>query len=540
MNNYNYKDFKHRTLIYILVSIIVLTVFSVIGWFLRLDLMAEKYLSDFNIFDLLLGQISNTLIVLSLTSVLSENFGQVYWKDIKIDKLINPPWLSFTGMTIYLLTGLVVSILSYAMSFYVGTLTSFAVSTLLLVVLTFKMISIYFGKENLKRQLALEYKKMLVLTNASYVSDYLKRLEMFEKDCEKDSFPNKRKFVSMLKMEINEINSLLNSRDESDVDKAHKEHVNKYIRKHEELKVIDEKIEEYTRNAINKNDNDVIRENVELLVECENYYTFLNLIEELFDWDEKYACRMLKNIDDKRMAWVYKDNLNYFKQYAFHKLISSSGKLDALQNLLFIYDPSNLGMSKVKEQIGRITKQALKCQEKEHTISEEILKHDDINQGIRAQSQQRKELKEQYRKLKMELMDILSKLSAKDIRSYYVPIKETYIAYMEGRYEEVNKLATAIVLNFRQDLQSIQMNSGIMQVQDEISFEFSYVTDEELFYINQIIEKDSVISVISKSAKETLASMNKVHIDNNPWSYINDETLDAYHRIMDLPRKEES
>lgn len=197
-----------------------------------------------------------------------------------------------------------------------------------------------------------------------------------------------------------------------------------------------------------------------------DYNTFLNLIEELFDWDEKYACCMLKNIGDKRMVWAYKDNLNYFKQYAFHKLISGSGKLDALQNLLFIYDPSNLGMSKVKEQIRHITEQALKCQEKEHALSEEILKYDDIDQGTRAQSRQRKELKEQHGKLKMELMDILSKLSAKDIRSYYVPIKETYIAYMEGRYEEVNKLVTAIVLNFRQDLQSIQINSGIMQIQD--------------------------------------------------------------------------
>lgn len=126
----------------------------------------------------------------------------------------------------------------------------------------------------LGRQLALEYKKMLVLTNASYVSDYLRKLEMFEKDCEKDSFPDKRKFVSMLKMEINEINTLLNSRDESDVDKAHKEHLNKYIRKQEELKVVDEKIEEYTRYAININDNDVIRENVELLVECETIILF--------------------------------------------------------------------------------------------------------------------------------------------------------------------------------------------------------------------------------------------------------------------------
>jgi hypothetical protein len=88
----------------------------------------------------------------------------------------------------------------------------------------------------------------------------------------------------------------------------------------------------------------VVRENIELLVECENYNTFFELLEELFDWDEKYACRTLLDLSRKNKAWIIKDRMNFFKQYALGKLISSSGKLDALHNLLMIYDTTNLGM----------------------------------------------------------------------------------------------------------------------------------------------------------------------------------------------------
>lgn len=43
----------------------------------------------------------------------------------------------------------------------------------------------------------------------------------------------------------------------------------------------------------------VVRENIELLVECENYDTFFNLIEELFEWDEKYTCKTLLELSKK-------------------------------------------------------------------------------------------------------------------------------------------------------------------------------------------------------------------------------------------------
>ena len=500
-------SFKYRTYIYMLISVSVISIFSFIGWIIHLDVFVEKYLSDFSIFDLLISQISNTLLVLSLTSVLSTDFGQAYWIDIRESKLIYPFFSCFTGITVYLLSGLVLSIICYAIRFNVGVLVSFLLSTLLLVILTFKMISIYFGKENLKCQMTYEYKKMVILGESFYVYDYLRDLEAFEKECEKKDFPNKRKFISMLKKEINDI------RNESDADKSSKEYNSKLYRGIEELKVIDEKIIEYTRNAIHTNDHAIIQENIELLVDSGNYNTFFNLIEDLFDWDEEYTCRILKKLNGKGNVWM-KERMDYFKQYALHKLVSDSGKLTVLQYLLFIYDPTNLGMSKIEDQIEPINQEAMKCWDIELSLSRELSEADDIHQCMKAQKNKKEELEERYQKLKAELLDILSKQSEKDLRSYYVPIQETYNAYMERRYKEVNKLVKAIIQNFRQDLLFIKTKSGIEKIHIEIDFDFSYVTENEMSIINQIINIDKSVSVIPESDKEMLLSMNKAHIDN--------------------------
>lgn len=90
--------------------------------------------------------------------MLSENFGQIYWEDIKQLKLVEPFFGCFIGLTVYLLTAMVFSIVSYVCSFFCGVLVSFACSAVLLIVLTFKMISIYFGREPMKQTLYLAYR----------------------------------------------------------------------------------------------------------------------------------------------------------------------------------------------------------------------------------------------------------------------------------------------------------------------------------------------------------------------------------------------
>ena len=81
--------FKYRTAIYILSSIVVLSALTITCNILGISVWFD-HLIDINYFELLSGQIANTLIVLSLTSVLSSDFGQAYWIDIKDSKLVTP------------------------------------------------------------------------------------------------------------------------------------------------------------------------------------------------------------------------------------------------------------------------------------------------------------------------------------------------------------------------------------------------------------------------------------------------------------------
>ena len=97
---------KSRTVKYVSVTVAFLLVTTFLLYLFNMDKAIES-LPEINYFDLLLGQIANTLIVLSLTSVLSSNFGQAYWVDIKETKLIKPFWTCFTGITVYLLNSIV-------------------------------------------------------------------------------------------------------------------------------------------------------------------------------------------------------------------------------------------------------------------------------------------------------------------------------------------------------------------------------------------------------------------------------------------------
>ncbi len=476
--------FKYRTAIYILSSIVVLSaltitcnIFGISVWF--------DHLIDINYFELLSGQIANTLIVLSLTSVLSSDFGQAYWVDIKESKLVTPFWGCFIGITVYLLTALVFSVCAYAAGIHSGIVVSAVFATVLLIVLTFKMISIYFGKEELKKQLSVEYKHKMILYHNSYVSDYLRKLQEYLKEVEEKEFSGKGRYISKLKKEIQSIETGLNSDDERIADASRKNHLEKYFKCLEDVKTIDLKIIEYTKNAISNNVTEVVKENIGLLTECQNYYTFLNLLEELFDWDEKYACVTLSELSKKNRAWIVKEKMNFFKKYALNKLITQSGKLDAIQNLLLIYDPSNLGMSKLEPQINDIL-------DRQHELRE---KEDE--------------------QLSNELLSILQNASTKDFRMYYLPIRETCTAYDEGKYEIVNKYLTVILENYHQELRYIRIRSGITNIGRPMEFTFSYVTEEEKLMIDQLIEKDRNNHYISEMDKTVLSNMDTVSINND-------------------------
>lgn len=505
--------FKFSTIIYIITSLAVLSVIAVPCHFLGMEALLDRY-ADMNYFDLLMSQIANTLIVLSLTSVLSSDFGQAYWVDIKATKLIAPFWGCFIAITVYLLTGLVYSVISYAIGFHAGIVISAIGATVLLVILTFQMISIYFGKEELKKQLWAVYQKKMILVKSSYVSDYLRRLEAFEEYIKQKHFHGKSRFMDELRREIEGIKEELDSGDEARIEECHKDHVAIFIEGQDELECIDLKIQEYTQNAISNNETVVVRENIELLVEAGNYTTFFRLLEELFDWDEKYACQILRQISRKDTAWMVKDKMNFFKQYALQKLISESGKLEALQNLLILYDPTNLGMGKLKPEIRTITDQCREVQKNKAQLDRELSIAEDFMDCRRKQRDQRKKLIEDDAALREQLLKLLSSATAKDLRMYYIPIREARLAYEEGNYEIANKYITVILTDFEQDRLMIQSLSGLSEIDAETEFTFSYVTAEEKAMIDQLLEKDKTVMAIPEDTKNRLASLDRVRLGN--------------------------
>ena len=505
-------QFRFRTCIYIVTTVVVLSAITVLCHLTGIAAAFDHFYS-INYFDLLLGQIANTLIVLSLTSVLSSNFGQAYWVDIKESKLITPFWGCFVGITVYLLTALIFSLVSYALGVYAGLVVSAVVATILLIVLTFKMISIYFGKEELKKQLRVEYRHMLVLNNAPYVSDYLRRLKSFLEEVDRMEFLGKGRYIRKIKKEIQTIETGLDTNDERTVSFTHKKHIENHFNCMEKVKSFDSKIVEYTQNAINSNDSEIVRENIDLLVGCENYKTFLSLLEELFDWDEEYTCRILREVDKQNGARVIGEKISFFKKYALNKLITQSGKLDAIQYFLRIYDTSNLGMSELQSETKHIRERCIELV-KLRTENNKTISEANIEEIRKAAAIDRKYRRE-YEQLKNELLDILQNASTKDFRMYYFPIREACAAYDEGKYEVVNKYVTVMIDNYRQETAFITAMSGINEIDSPMEFSFSYVTDDEKIMINQLIEKDKSNHYISEKDKALLSKMDSVTIKNN-------------------------
>lgn len=400
------------------------------------------------------------------------------------------------------------------------------------------MISIYFGKEELKKQLSVEYRKKLILNNTGYVTDYLRRLKSFQENIKNEDFPKKNKFLRELNKEIKGIEAELESGDEERVDRCHKEHIDRFIKGQEEVRAIALKIEEYTKNAISNNDTEVVMENIDLLVDSESYDTFFNLLEELFEWDEKYACKTLMHISKKNRAWLIKDKMSFFKQYALQKLISESGKLDAIQNLLLIYDSTNLGMSKLLPGIEIITNQCREIKKQMLDLERELTNAEDFRVCMKEQREKRKNLKDQEAKLCKDLLDILKHATPKDLRAYYIPIRESYLAYDEGKYETVNKYLTVILTNFEQDCFMIKSETGITDIDVPLEYTFSYVTDEEMFIIDQLIEKDKTNMVIPEATKNKLSGLDRVVVTNDLRSGVNVDSLEIYRSTMDLPKGE--
>lgn len=279
---------------------------------------------NFNEFDLLLAQISNTFIVLSLTSALSTSMGTIYWVDIKEEKLVRPALTCFYALTVYLLTSMGISVCAYIFRDNCGLCISFLMSVLCLIILTYSMIDAYFNREKLKTKYRWEYCWTSLLAG-SWESYKVRGLRMlFEsrkiidyKKCKKD-FDMMRMIEESIKSTINtmwncgEKNEDLirtNWRNFLHITIENPTYIFEFTESmKEQYPKISMALYEKTVGAINEIDVDVIYENIELMVLSMDKVNLQNIMIyalkqniyisiQILLFVIEYKCRMKENKD---------------------------------------------------------------------------------------------------------------------------------------------------------------------------------------------------------------------------------------------------
>ena len=112
---------------------------------------------NFSIPDILMTQISITFIITSLLSVLSSNSIVVFWEDVMARQLIYPKYTNFISLSGYLFASLISSFISLTL-FKEYIVISFILSVIVAGYLSAKTIGIYYGKDEIKKQLKNELK----------------------------------------------------------------------------------------------------------------------------------------------------------------------------------------------------------------------------------------------------------------------------------------------------------------------------------------------------------------------------------------------
>ena len=191
--------------------------------------------------------------------------------------------------------------------------------------------------------------------------------------------------------------------------------------------------------------------------------------------------------------------------------MEGSGKLSAMQFLLSIYDPSNLGMKNIREDLKRIDSERQRLRSKELELNKVMLGCEDIGEGYRKVKRENKQLEEEKKALEEEILTLLGDCATKDLRSYYLPLEECYRAYEEEKYEIANKYITVILECFRVDIDLIRFDTGIMDMPDS-SIVFSYFTEEEYSIVERLIEQDKLKAVLSEVSKKALLSMKEIKL----------------------------
>lgn len=103
--------------------------------------------------NIIITQYTITFLIVSLLSLLSGSDEYVYWVDVLEQKIISPKHLNFTSMSVYAFIFMFAGTVAFFIENNILVLIFFILDVILLVFLTFRMTSVYFGKERLRQNL---------------------------------------------------------------------------------------------------------------------------------------------------------------------------------------------------------------------------------------------------------------------------------------------------------------------------------------------------------------------------------------------------
>jgi len=118
--------------------------------------------------DLFITQVTSSFLVISITTMLTTKGKMIYWEDTIHYMLINPPRMNLRSISDYCFFDVTISLIAIVCGKNGAVLVSFIFNLFFLICMTYKLLKIYFGKEEIQRELLVsfytlvsEYKELL-------------------------------------------------------------------------------------------------------------------------------------------------------------------------------------------------------------------------------------------------------------------------------------------------------------------------------------------------------------------------------------------
>lgn len=427
---------------------------------------------------IMLSQISSTFIVLSLTSILSTDVGNVYWQDIKDFKLIKPFIYCFYALTTYLITAMILSIIGFFAGSLVLQISSFAFSVMVLIVLTVRMLSLYFGRDSIKNELRWEYFETLVKhdLNTLRVFGIEERCDNFLKEFEcSNIYLSKRQLDALNKMKSDYgLSAIL---DDSDTFSG---------KLKTESEKVQDKYDEYTGGlientlqAIAANDRSIVKENIDLLLITEDYETLWTIMDTLIKTDPVYAVEIIHVItsrargkDGNRKLLAHA--LAYAKA-AFHIILQEGCSNDLMKRAI-------LNMRKENKEKAEVRKSLYKYYEE--------IPEDELHR-----------IEEQFRN--------------KAMIDYYFPYTELLEAYSNHEYSlcvQIIEVLNAIHNEQTMDFMLVVKVKHGENPKYRNDINFKYLTDDIWNKLERFIKMDEDAKAIPEDKKDLLRKMRNLNV----------------------------